>query len=148
MSWSLEEALSYYKSQGAPQNQTTLIQLLQEIQDEHQGSIPLWVLPQIAEAYGIKETFIRAIIHRIPRLRLSGSHCLELCGGPNCSKAARLADFVERTYGNSPNGVTVKQVGCMRLCGKGPNLKWDGKIYHHADEERIRTLMEQAAKEL
>lgn len=78
MSWSLEEALSYYKTQGAPQNQNAVIQLLQEIQDKHQGSIPLWVLPQIADAYGIKETFINAIIRRIPRLRLSGSHCLEL----------------------------------------------------------------------
>lgn len=148
MSWSLEEALSYYKTQGAPQNQTTFIQLLQEIQDEHQGSIPLWVLPQIAAAYGIKETFISAIIRRIPRLRLSGSHCLELCAGPNCSKAARLAAFVERTYGASPKGVTVKEVGCMRLCGKGPNLKWDGQIYHRADEDLIRSLMEQAAKEV
>ena len=147
MSWSLEEALSYYKTQGAPQNQTALIQLLQEIQHEQQGSIPLWVLPQIAEAYEIKETFIRAIIHRIPRLRLSGTHCLELCGGPNCSKSARLAAFVERTYGTSPDSVSVKEVGCMRLCGKGPNLKWDGKLYHHADEALIRSLMEQAAKE-
>lgn len=148
MSWSLEEALSYYKSQGAPQNQTTFIQLLQEIQDEHQGSIPLWVLPQIAQAYEIKETFICAIVRRIPRLRLSGSHCLELCGGPNCSRAAKLSSFVECTYGTTPKGVTVKQVGCMRLCGKGPNLKWDGKLYHHADEKLIRSLMEQAEEEL
>lgn len=147
MSWSLEEALSYYRSQGAPQNQTSLIQLLQEIQDEHQGSIPLWVLPQIAEAYNVKETFVRAIIRRIPRLRLSGTHCLELCGGPNCSRAAALASFAERTYGSSAAGVTIRQVGCMRLCGKGPNLKWDGILYHHADEALIRSLMEQAAKE-
>lgn len=145
MSWSLEEALSYFKSQGAPQNQSALIQLLQEIQSQHQGSIPLWVLPQIAEAYDIKETLINAIIRRIPRLRLSGSHCLELCCGPNCSKAAKLTQFVEQTYGTSPKGFTVKQVGCMRLCGKGPNLKWDGMIFHHADEALIRSLVEQSA---
>lgn len=144
MSWSLEEALSYFKSQGAPQNQTALIHLLQEIQTEHKGSIPRWVLPHIAEAYGIKETLLQAIIRRIPRLRLSGSHCLELCGGPNCARAAKLAAFVDDTYGASPSGFTVKQVGCMRLCGKGPNLKWDGIIYHQGNEALIRSLVEQA----
>lgn len=146
MSWSLEEALSHFKSQGAPNNQTALIQLLQEVQDEHEGSIPLWVLPQIAEAYGVKETFLNAIIRRIPRLRLSGSHCLELCGGPNCTRSAKLAAFVARTYGTSPEGFTVRQVGCMRLCGKGPNLKWNGVLYHHADEDLIRSLVEQTNK--
>ncbi len=147
MAWSLEEALAYYRSLGAPQTQTALIQLLQEIQEEHQGSIPLWILPQIAEAYDIKETLLNAIIRRIPRLRLSGTHCLELCGGPNCSRSAQLARFVEQTYGSAPKGVTVKQVGCMRLCGKGPNLKWDGVLYHHADEDLIRSLFAQAAQD-
>ncbi len=146
MSWSLEEALSHFKSQAAPKNQTALIQLLQEVQDEHEGSIPLWVLPQIAEAYGVKETFLNAIIRRIPRLRLSGSHCLELCGGPNCTRSAKLAAFVERTYGTSPEGFTVRQVGCMRLCGKGPNLKWNGVLYPHADEALTLSLVEQKNK--
>ena len=35
MAWNLDEAVSYYKSQGAPQNQTVLINLLREIQTEN-----------------------------------------------------------------------------------------------------------------
>ena len=142
MSWNLEEALGYYKKQGAPADQSALISLLREIQQEHGGSIPVGLLPAIGEAYAIKETYLQAIIKRIPSLRLADSHCLELCGGPNCSKRARLAEFVEKTYGKNPKNFTVKYVPCMRMCGKGPNLKWDGKLYNGADEALVRKLVE------
>ena len=39
-------------------------------------------------------------------------------------------------------GITVKFAPCMRLCGKGPNLKWDGKLYHKADENLLKELMQ------
>ena len=142
MSWNLEEALRYYKKQGAPADQSALISLLREIQQEHGGSIPGGILPAIAEEYTVKETYLQAIIKRIPSLRLADSHCLELCGGPNCSKRAKLAEFVEKTYGKNPKNFTVKYVPCMRMCGKGPNLKWDGKLYNGADEALVRKLVE------
>lgn len=141
MEWKLEEALDYYRRQGAPGDQNALTNLLREVQSEH-GAIPGWMLGEIAAAYGIKETFLQAIVRRIPRLRLENSHCLELCGGPNCSKRARLAEFVEKTYGTKPTAFTLRYCGCMRQCGKGPNLKWDGKVYNRADEALIRKLVE------
>ena len=139
MEWNLEEALEYYRRQGAPGDQNALIALLKEIQKEN-GSIPAETPAKIADYYGIKEPLVRALIRRIPSLRLSGGHCMELCAGPNCGKAAFLADYAEK---NAPKGVTVKRVGCMRLCGKGPNLRWDGKVYHRADKTLIQHLMEQ-----
>ena len=142
MSWNLEEALAYYKKQGAPGDQSALVSLLREIQQEQGGGIPKSILPEIARAYGVKETFLQAIIKRIPSLRLSDGHLLELCGGPNCSKRAALAAFVEKTYGKNPKGFSVKYVPCMRMCGKGPNIRWDGQIYHGADEKLIRSLVE------
>lgn len=143
MPWNLEEALDYYKMQGAPGDQSALVSLLKEMQQENGGSIPKGMLPGIAERYGVKETYLLAIIKRIPSLRLSDTHCLELCGGPNCSKRAALAAFVEKTYGANPKGFTVKYVPCMRMCGKGPNLKWDGKLYHGADEALVRRIIEE-----
>ena len=141
MNWNMEEALQYYRSQGAPGDQNALTNLLREVQTEH-GAIPQWTLGVIAEAYGIRESFLQAIIRRIPSLRLANSHCLELCGGPNCSKRAKLAAFVEHTYGAKPAAFTLRYTGCMRMCGKGPNLKWDGKVYNGADEALIRKLVE------
>lgn len=142
MSWNMEEALGYYRGQGAPADQNALVGLLKEIQQEQGGGIPAWAVGEIARAYGVKENYISAVIKRIPSLRLADTHCLEFCGGPNCGKHTHIADFVERTYGKNPAGFTWKFCACMRLCGKGPNLKWDGKVYHHADEKLIRTLVE------
>ena len=139
MEWNLEEALEYYRRQGAPGDQNALIALLKEIQKEN-GSIPAETPAKIAEFYGIREPLVLALIRRIPRARLSGGHCMELCAGPNCGKAAFVADYAEK---NAPKGVTVKRVGCMRLCGKGPNLRWDGKVYHRVDKTLIQHLMEQ-----
>ena len=59
MAWNLNEAIDYYKTQGAPRDQSALIGLLREIQQENKGSIPLYALKPIADCYGIKETFYR-----------------------------------------------------------------------------------------
>ena len=142
MSWDLTEALEYYKRQGAPSDQMALVNLLKEIQKEHGGSIPSYLVATAAREYGIKESFLLAIIRRMPSLRLADTHCLEICCGPNCPKRARLGDFVEKTYGAKPAGFELKYVGCMRMCGKGPNIRWDGQIHHGATESLIRQLVE------
>ena len=140
--WSLKEAVDYYQRQGAPGDQTALIAHLREAQQENGGAIPIQLPAQLAQALGVKESFLLAVIRRIPGLRLGDSHSLELCDGPNCSKRAALADFVERTYGKTPADFTVQYVPCMRLCGKGPNIRWDGKLYHQADEKLLRSLID------
>lgn len=141
MAWNLSEALDYYKRQGAPGDQSALISLLREIQMEHGGSIPKGLLPQIAAAYHTKEALLLALIRRIPRLRLSDVHTLELCAGPNCGKAAALAAKAEALCAANPGKITLKFTPCMRLCGKGPNLKWDGQLYHKADEALLEQLI-------
>lgn len=142
MSWNMEEAISYYQKQGAPSDQSALVSLLREIQQENGGSIPAYALPQIANAYGVKESFLSAIIKRIPSLRLGDTHCLELCAGPNCGKHLALAALAEELQKKSRGKVTLKFTPCMRMCGKGPNLKWDGKLHNKADEALLRNLLE------
>jgi NADH:ubiquinone oxidoreductase subunit E len=141
--WNLEEALTYYKQQGAPADQSALVSLLREAQRENGNAIPKAFLTVMAEALGVKENYLLAVIKRIPSLRISDTHCLELCGGPNCGKRAALAAFVEKTYGVKPEKFELRYVPCMRMCGKGPNIRWDGKIYHGADETLIRKLIEE-----
>ena len=144
MHWNLEEAMDYYRRQGAPGDQGALIQLLREVQQENGGSIPKGTLGVIAEDYGVKEALMLALIRRIPSLRLADSHCLEICAGPNCSKRAALAELAENLCGRN---ITVKQVPCMRMCGKGPNIRWDGTVYHQADEALLRKLVKTAGEE-
>lgn len=139
MNFSMEEALSYYQKQGAPADQSALVALLTEIQTAHGGAIPADALRQAAEGLGIKEALLLAIVRRIPRLRLKDAHCLEICAGPNCSKRAALATYVEKTFGKTP-GFEIRYVPCLRQCGQGPNIRWDGKLYNRADEALIREL--------
>lgn len=142
MAWELEEAIGYYRNQGAPGDQTAVVNLLREIQTENGGAIPRDALNRAAEGLGVKEGFLLAFVKRIPSLRLSDAHVLELCAGPNCPKRRDLAGFVEKTWGKTPRGFTVRQVPCMRQCGKGPNIRWDGKLYNQADEALLRRLLE------
>lgn len=141
MSWNLEEAVSYYQTQGAPKDQNALVNLLREIQQESGGAIPSYALKAAADAYGIKESFLQAIIKRIPSLRLENIHCLELCGGPNCGKHKALAACAEELHKASGGSFTLKYAPCMRMCGKGPNIKWDGTIHHQATEALLRKLV-------
>lgn len=141
MAWNMEEAIGYYQSQGAPKDQSALVGLLREIQSEQGGSISRSTLARIAEAYQIKDSFLLAVIRRIPSLRVSDTHCLELCAGPNCGKHTALAAYAETLQ--KEKGFVLKFSPCMRMCGKGPNIRWDGKLYHRADEALLRQLTEE-----
>ena len=138
MTWNLEEAIRYYKNQGAPADQNALIGLLREIQQEHGGAIPKGMPAVIAQAYGIKDGILLALIRRIPSLHLADQHILELCAGPNCGKSAALAAYAEKLQ--KSGNFTLKFTPCMRQCGKGPNLRWDGVLYHRATEELLKNL--------
>ncbi|MBQ3533331.1 MAG: NAD(P)H-dependent oxidoreductase subunit E [Oscillospiraceae bacterium] len=133
-----EDLISYYRRQGAPGNQQALIALLRELQQESGGSLSSVQLQQTAEAFSLQESFLRAIIRRIPSLHLAEGHTLELCAGKNCSRSRALAEYAEVL--SKKHGFTLRYVPCMRLCGKGPNFRWDGKVYHKGDEALLRQL--------
>lgn len=143
MAWNLAEAVSYYRSLGAPGDQSSLIGFLREIQQENGGSIPKFMLTEAAEAFRIKEALLLALVKRIPSLRLADAHVLELCAGPNCGKAADLAAWAEVLKGEG-GSLTLKYVPCMRMCGKGPNIRFDGTLYHQATVELLRELVGKA----
>ena len=140
MAWDLQDTVNYYKKQGAPQDQSALLSLLREVQEAY-GGIPKGLLPEIGSILGVKESFLLALIRRQPRLRLKDTHTLELCAGPNCGKHADLAELAEKLC-NGRSDVTLKFSGCMRQCGKGPNLKWDGAVHNRADAELLKKLLE------
>ena len=140
MSWNLEEAVAYYQSLGAPRDQSALIGLLREIQREHGGYIPKHLLTAAAQACGVPESLLLALVKRIPSLRLGDVHQLVLCAGPNCGKHARLAACAQALQAASGGKIDLQFGPCMRMCGKGPNIRWDGVLYHQATEELLQQL--------
>ena len=137
MDETVKTILTYYQKIGT--DQTTLTSMLREVQEETGGAIPPMLLPEIAEAMGVKESYLQALIGRLPSLRLAQGHVLELCAGPNCGKHTTLAAKAETLCRQA--GMTLRFMPCMRLCGKGPNLKFDGKLYHKADEALLKKLL-------
>ena len=93
--WDMAEAAQYYRANGAPGDQTALISFLRELQDAHGGRIPAGLLGRAAELMGVKESFLAAVIRRIPSLRLGEGHTLELCCGPNCGKHRALQEAAD-----------------------------------------------------
>ena len=134
----MKEMLDYYRRQGAPGDQTALVGLLKELQQTY-GAVPKWVVGEIAEEYKVKESFILAVVKRIPSLRLQDTHLLQLCAGPNCGKHTALAAEAEKLC--KLKGVELKYMGCQRMCGKGPNIRFDGKLYHKATVELLQELL-------
>lgn len=125
MSWSIEEAILYYKKQGAPADQSALVNLLREVQNESGGSIPAWAAARIAGDYGVKETFLQAIIWRIPGLRIGDVHCMELCAGPNCGKHTALASLANELQQTAACKFTVKCALYAPLRqGAKPQMGW------------------------
>ena len=140
MAWDLKESVEYYKKQGAPGDQSALVSFLREIQQAHGGRIPQYVLQQAAAMLSVKDSYLLAIIRRIPSLRLADGHTLELCAGPNCGKHTALVAYAEALQRRLGSKLTVKSVPCMRQCGKGPNIRWDGTLYHDATKELLDEL--------
>ena len=134
----MKEILDYYRRQGAPGDQTALVGLLKALQQTY-GAVPKWAVAEIAEEYKIKESFILAVVKRIPSLRLQDTHLLQLCAGPNCGKHTALAAEAEKLC--KLKGVELKYMGCQRMCGKGPNIRFDGKLYHKATVELLQELL-------
>lgn len=128
----------YYKKQGAPADQTALVAMLREVQNEG-GALSKDIVRELAEYLQVKESFLLAVIRRIPSLRLAENPVLELCAGPNCGKHSALVAVAEKLCAST--GTQLRYMPCMRMCGKGPNLKYNGTLYHKADEALLERLL-------
>ena len=135
--WDLMQTTQWYRRRGAPGDQQELRSLLREVQ-EACGELNKATLEQLAQALEVKASFLTAVARRTPGLTLEQGNVLELCAGPNCGRHKALLEFAQ----SLPN-VKVKLVGCMRLCGKGPNIRFNGKLYHGADPALLRRLTEE-----
>lgn len=140
-----QEMMDYYRTQGAPGDQQMLIALLREMQEACGGVLTGTALRAAAEAYGLKESMLTALIRRIPSLRMEAApHRLEMCG--TCPRGRELRAWVENTFGLKSGdvwergGFSYHVTPCMKNCKNGPSLKWDGELYSQATVELIRQL--------
>lgn len=142
---SLEDYIEQYRSQGAPEDQQMLIALMRDAQQIDGGALRQETLDRIASELSVPGSILNAIIRRIPMLRMADApHRLDMCGG--CDGAQELIEDIRRVYQVDKDGVSMKGrfvlrvTGCLKRCGLGPAIRWDGKTYDEADVELIRQL--------
>ena len=142
---SLASYIEQYRSQGAPEDQQMLIALMRDAQQLDGGALRQETLDRIASELSVPGSILNAIIRRIPMLRMADApHRLDMCGG--CDGAQELIEDIRRVYQVDKDGVSMKGrfvlrvTGCLKRCGLGPAIRWDGKTYDEAAVELIRQL--------
>lgn len=142
----LSEIIDRHAALGAPGDQQQLIMLLQDVQACNGGALTADVLAQIAAALHTKEPILRALIRRIPSLRLSEApHRLEICG--SCVASRKLIEDVGKRFCvknggiSTVGGFSLHVTGCMKNCRRGPSVRWDGTLYSGADAELIAAIL-------
>ena len=144
----LKEMIRDYRERGAARDQNELVQLLRETQALYDGIVPHKALEKIADKLDLKMTFLDALLKRYPSIKTeTARRTLSVCGSKSCAKRSRLADFIEKEYGVTPGetaqaGFRYKVAGCMKKCGKGPCVKWDGELHTGMTEEKLIRLIE------
>ena len=142
-----QEMIEDYRAQGVPGDQQMLIALLREAQEADGGVLSRWTISALAQAYGIRESLIDALIRRVSGLYSEeAAHRLEICG--ICRAGAPLLEMIARTYGVKSGeacdsaGFVYRVVPCMKNCKNGPCVRWDGQLYSSMDKKRLRALIE------
>ena len=138
--------IDYYRTQGAPGDQQMLVALLREVQEAEGGILSQNAKAMITEAYGLKSSVLQVIFRRVPGLRTQDApHQLEICG--SCRAGVALRVWLEDTYQvksgdiSQIGGFFYRIVGCMKQCGRGPALRWDGTLYTQADKALVQKLI-------
>ena len=138
--------LEEFRDRGAPEDQQVLTELLRTLQTMDGGALTEETLRRAAEGYGLKESFLKAIVSRMPSLRMDEApNRLEICG--TCKAGAALREYVENSWQVKSGGVSLKgkfryQVtGCMKNCKAGPSVKWNGELYPRAEIALLEKLI-------
>ncbi len=130
----LDEIIAYYRDEGAPGDQSMLIALLKEAQEEN-GQFTMETLGAIAQGLGVKPTLLAALIRRLPSLRMADKpHRLEIC--QSCRQGRELRAWAEKAA--QTGNFTCHAVPCMKSCQNGPSARWDGELIPQATADKLK----------
>ena len=147
----LNDLIDYYCKKNTSWNQSDLIDLLRDVQDEICGGVlKESVLCEICQELDIKRSYIDLVMKFVPDLKTEKiHHRMEICSGKNCQSngSADLKCYIEKTYGVKKDSVSKKGSfsykigGCMKHCKNGPCIKWDGQVYEKMTPQKIDALI-------
>jgi NADH-quinone oxidoreductase subunit E len=128
----------------------TLIQILQEIQEEY-GYFPPEAVELVADETGVPPVRIYGILTFYAQFRLMppGRHTIKVCQGTACHVMGgkQILDYLIDVLGVSPGQTTAdgmfsfERVACVGCCGMAPVVLLDGKAYGHSTIKSVDELL-------
>ena len=131
-----------------------LIQILQEIQEEH-GWLPPEILNELAEKSGIKLAKIMSVASFYAQFKTSpaGKYQILLCQGTAChvNGSKIIEEVIKEHLGVKEDETTAdglfsyKNVACLGCCGLSPAMMISGKTYGKLTKEATVEILKNIA---
>ena len=141
----LEQILARY-----PQDKTSLVMILQDVQAE-EGYLSPESLEAVSAALELprSQVFAVATFYNVLSLEPRAKHLLRVCVGTACHVrgAPLILDAAVRSLGVEDGGTTadreftLQSVGCVGACAIGPVVEVDGEHHGHMDVIKTTKLL-------
>ncbi len=144
----VREILEDYGGLTDCSSQETMVSMLRELQ-EACGFLSPAILQRAAEAAGVKESTVRAILKHYPSLKAAPyTHEIVVCLGKNCAgRNTPVLKELRRRLKTGSDGISADKTtklstrSCLKSCRTAPNIQVDGKICSGKSAEEILRLV-------
>ncbi len=111
---------------------------------------------QIAEAFGLDEKIVKAILRFMPSVKESPVEFeIVCCTGSRCAKngsieviqAVRSMTGIDFNETTADGRIRLRSQNCFKQCKHGPNLMINGQYHHHMNKENAQKILEKILKQ-
>jgi NADH-quinone oxidoreductase subunit E len=134
-----------------PQDKTSLVMILQDVQTEH-GYLSPEAMDEVSRVLDVPRAQVYAVatFYNVLSLEPRARHLLRVCLGTACHVrgAPLILDAAARGLGVSNGGTTadgeftLESVSCVGACAIGPVVELDGEYHGHMDVPKTTRLLE------
>nr|WP_157766910.1 NAD(P)H-dependent oxidoreductase subunit E [uncultured Blautia sp.] len=141
----INEILAYYSSRKDKKEQEMIVAMLRELQEICGGISPA-LQERAASAAGVKKSVVQYLVRMYTGLKETPyEHTVTVCTGKRCRDkgGAAVLQAVRNELGIKKEGISadgnvyLNVRGCLRNCGKSPNLLIDGKMFSGVKPDQI-----------
>ena len=141
----INEILAYYSSRKDKKEQEMIVAMLRELQEICGGISPA-LQERAASTAGVKRSVVQYLVRMYSGLKETPyEHTVTVCTGKRCRDkgGAAVLQAVRNELGIKKEGISadgnvyLNVRGCLRNCGKSPNLLIDGKMFSGVKPDQI-----------
>lgn len=151
----IEHIFAYYAKQRDRSEQSTIVQMLNEIQ-EINGFLTQELKEQAAQTAGVARSLIDLLIKTHPSLKEAAyTHTVTVCSGARCAKkeGQKIAELVRKELRIGKNNLSadgkclLKTQNCLKQCRTSANFYIDDTLYSNVTPEKVPQILKQALYE-